>query len=270
MPNFVESLAAIKRKARLSGRTVSSKEVAGLTAGFADTASLRLSRQKALGLEEEKLGLSREEVTQRATLQTQSEAASLQRAELAETSASARQAKELAARKETETAQIRVADEARRDEEVRGAVVGTVGGASAGGFLAAGTALGGPIGAIIGALIGFGASKLCIIVTSCTSEESYEVKLCRTYRDKKLEDDFNYGYYVIARILVSPLKKSLILRKIVKRILIDRLVDFGEYELGLKNKMMYKTSKFISNSFLNVCKTVGRGVIKHGKPIFHS
>ena len=50
--NFVEALMQAKRVASLHGRPLSKSETAGITSGYAETASERLTRGKSLELQE--------------------------------------------------------------------------------------------------------------------------------------------------------------------------------------------------------------------------
>ena len=132
-----------------------------------------------------------------------------------------------------------------------GAVAGAVAGAAA-------TSWSGPgaiVGAVFGGLAGL-ASESCIIVTACTDRNSYEVEVTRQYRDKFLTGTQLRGYYCLAEKLVPTIENNTIIRTLVKKHLVDRLVDYGEMKLGLKDNCKL-SSKIVSNLFLGLIKTVG-------------
>ncbi len=170
MTTFTEALSTARRKSRLVGRPLSRGEVSGISSGFAEAASLRLSRQKSLSLQEREIG-------QRETLQTRAEEATAERQTQAEASERERQAERIRSTEEMEASrleEIRITRKAqqaaaRRAEEAAevstGAKVATgVGVAVAGGLAASqlvfagGLALG-PIG-IIGAGIILGIAAI--------------------------------------------------------------------------------------------------------------
>jgi hypothetical protein len=98
----------------------------------------------------------------------------------------------------------------------------------------------------------------CIIVTACTSSDSYEVNIAREYRDKYLDERTKSGYYKLASVVAPSIKKHSALKWIVKRVLVDRLIDFGECAMNKKTLMKYKTSPLITHLFLAFCKWLGR------------
>jgi hypothetical protein len=102
----------------------------------------------------------------------------------------------------------------------------------------------------------------CIIVTACTDRNSPEVNLTREYRDKFLSKGQLRGYYVIAEKIVPLLKASDKLRLFTKAKLVDRLVDYGEYKLGKKDKCKF-ISKIVSKVFLAVIAAFGFIVPKY-------
>ena len=96
----------------------------------------------------------------------------------------------------------------------------------------------------------------CIIVTACTDRDSYEVEVTRQYRDKFLTGTQLRGYYCLAEKLVPTIENNTTVRTLVKKHLVDRLVDYGEMKLGLKDNCKL-SSKVVSNLFLGLIKTVG-------------
>jgi DNA-binding protein len=97
----------------------------------------------------------------------------------------------------------------------------------------------------------------CIIVTACTSRDSYEVNVARQYRDNFLDQDQLRGYYCLAEKIVPMLTRKDKMRKAVKKYLVDRLVDYGEYRLGLKEKKPRILSCIVATVFLATIKTIG-------------
>uniref|UniRef100_A0A6M3ITQ1 Uncharacterized protein n=1 Tax=viral metagenome TaxID=1070528 RepID=A0A6M3ITQ1_9ZZZZ len=112
------------------------------------------------------------------------------------------------------------------------------------------------IGAGFGAAVGL-AESVCIIVSACTDRNSIEVDITRQYRDKYLDADQLRGYYCLAEKIVPCLERNENLRKNVKKWLVDRLIDYGEYRLGLKEKRPRILSYLISKAFLGTIKTIG-------------
>jgi len=143
----------------------------------------------------------------------------------------------------------------KTSRQVGGTAAGAVAGAAAG---AAATSWSGP-GAIVGAVVGgIGGlvAESCIIVTACTDRNSYEVEITRQYRDKFLTGTQLRGYYWAAEKLVPTIENNTTIRNLVKKQLVDKLVDYGEMKLGLKDSCKL-SSKIVSNLFLGLIKTVG-------------
>ncbi len=250
--NFVEALSEAKRRAQLQGRPVSEQEVRGITEGFASSQADKGLQEKSLGLQEQSLEASKSQF-----------------------------AENLAQRKYETEKQIEAADKARTAEKYKaiGTGVGTAAGA-VGGFLGAGqigaalgttvapgvgTVLGGLLGGALGGITG----SLCIIISSCTSPDSYEVKIAREYRDKYMSEQMLTGYYFLCFKVVPYIQKYKLVKKLFKKILVDRLVDYGEWRMGYKPKRKYLTSMFITKAFLSSCYALGRGIdrileVNHG------
>jgi len=119
---------------------------------------------------------------------------------------------------------------------------------------------GGPAGlavSLAGSALGEFTRKNCIIITACTSPDSYEVKIAREFRDKKMTEEQVRGYYIFAELLVPVIEKSDELKEYTKKYLVDRLVDFGEWALGKKQNKPSQISCIVTLSFLNMCKDIG-------------
>ncbi|MBA7562983.1 hypothetical protein ES708_04636 [subsurface metagenome] len=143
-----------------------------------------------------------------------------------------------------------------------------------------GMAVGGPIGAGVGA--GYGAISTqvpelwepvefaesiggkvvnvftgggCIIITACTSPDSYEVNIAREYRDKHLDQVSLRGYYMIAEKVVPVMEKYGWFRKFIKWSLVDSLIAYGKWSLGKGETSL--VAIIITKIFLGTCKFAG-------------
>jgi len=98
----------------------------------------------------------------------------------------------------------------------------------------------------------------CIIVTACTDPHSPEVEIAREYRDKCMDLDQIRGYYMIAEKVVPLIKRSGIFKGIVKKVLVDSLVDYGRHALGKQERKPRLLSRIVSEGFLWLCRKVGK------------
>lgn len=220
--NFAQALERLKRKSYLRGRPVTQQEVAGVAEGEGQAASDKLFRIRQVELERQRL-----------EQQQAQHAAELKQRE-----------------KDREAAQ--------KSSERGSAASGATAGALVG-YEVASTAIGGVYGAIIGGVIGYGASQ-CIIITACTSSDSPEVNIARKFRDKYMSNYHLGGYYALAEGFTPLIKKFHFIKLIVKRFLVDRLVDYGEWILGYKPKMRFRTSRMVTDRFLSLCASIGKRV----------
>lgn len=124
------------------------------------------------------------------------------------------------------------------------------------GYTVAGTAVGGIYGAIIGGALGW-AAKECIIITACTSKDSYEVEISRVFRDKYMSPLELGGYYALAGRIAPMIRKSHFLKLITKKFLVGRLVDYAEWLFELKPKTRFRTSQMVTKGFLSLCAAIG-------------
>lgn len=99
--------------------------------------------------------------------------------------------------------------------------------------------------------------KGCIIVTACTSPDSPEVNLTREYRDKFMDADQLRGYYMIAEKVVPKIEKSPKLKYLVRRYLVDNLIEYGAFALGKANQTSLR-AELVAKAFLGLCRMVGR------------
>lgn len=249
--DFIEALTEVKRKSKLMGRPPSRREVSAVSEGYFAGASERLARQKQFELQERELSQSKE---------------------LAE--------KQLGLQREQFEAEKEAAAEAKA-RATRQSIMGAAG-AGIGAYMAAGTAVGGPAGAAIGLAFGMAVGG-CIIVSACTSRYSYETDITRQVRDQYLGPITLSGYYALGGLVVPWIKKSPLIKKIVKKWLVDRLIDYGECLLGYKQKTQwidskgnsfmivkpkYRTSKIVTEIFLGLCYGIGHSLeIKAQKEI---
>jgi hypothetical protein len=163
------------------------------------------------------------------------------------------------------------ADVADNDPGVFGGGFGISGGGEGG--IGAGSGVGG-IGPGIGGG-GFGTSGMpgegdageggggncaCIIISACTSRNSPEVNITRAYRDEFLDHQTLAGYYLLATFVVPLIKRYSAVKWLVKKILVDRIVDYCDFQMGGREEMKLKTSKFITEKFLGFCRILGRPV----------
>jgi hypothetical protein len=109
--------------------------------------------------------------------------------------------------------------------------------------------------------VGFVAEKAgCIIVTVCTDRNSPEVNLTREYRDKFMTPEQLRGYYMIAEKVVPWINRSRIIKYLVKRLLVDRLVEYGEFVLGKTKIIPSFISCLITDWFMDKCERKGKTV----------
>jgi len=97
----------------------------------------------------------------------------------------------------------------------------------------------------------------CIIVTACTYPDSPEVNLTREYRDKFMDADQLRGYYMIAEQVVPKMEKSEKVKYLVRRYLVDNLIEYGSFALGQSVKSGWRAA-LISTAFLALCRIVGK------------
>lgn len=234
--DFIEALTELKRKSKLMGRPASRREVSAVSEGYFAQASERLARQKQFELQERELSQSKE---------------------LAE--------KQLGLQRERLEAEKEAAAEAK-GRVMRQSIMGAAG-AGIGAYMAAGTAVGGPTGAAIGLAVGMAVGG-CIIVSACTSRYSYETDITRQVRDQYLGPITLSGYYALGGVVVPWIKKSPFIKRMIKRFLVDRLIDYGECLLEYKQKPKFRTSKIVTEIFLGLCYGIGHSLeIKAQKEI---
>ena len=217
--NFTQALESARRKSQLRGVPVSQQEVSGIATAASESASDRLAQQRALDLQKESQETQKAQFAQKME-QNKEDREAAAKASKVSTTASA---------------------------GTTGAVLG---------YGVAGSYVGGVYGAIIGAGIGLLASE-CIIISVCTSKDSYEVEIARQFRDKYMGPYHLGGYYALAHRIAPLIDKSHFLKLIFKKFLVDRLADYGEWVLGMKPERQLKTSRIVTGGFLALCATVG-------------
>jgi len=146
---------------------------------------------------------------------------------------------------------------------MKGAATGAAAGAGFGTFVAPG--VGTAAGAVIGGVMGYFGAKSseggggCIIVSAATDPASEEVQIARAYRDRFLSRQTLRGYYIIAEKIVPLMIKHEWFKKIVKKCLVDKLVEYGREKLGLGGKAPL-VSRIITKLFLSLCNVTGKTV----------
>lgn len=139
-----------------------------------------------------------------------------------------------------------------------GAGAGALGGAAIGSaFGPVGTIIGGILGAIGGdAAVGW-IEDACIIVTACNGKGSPEVDIARKFRDGFMTPEQIRGYYAMAEVVAPVLHRSESMKQAVKVALVDKLIDYGKFKLGMADSCPEESEK-IALSFLNDCEKVGK------------
>jgi len=175
------------------------------------------------------------------------------------------QAKELSENRRVQKEQAKRTEKLEKKQS-RAAGVGALAGAGLGLIIPGASPITTALGASIGSGVGEALGGECIIVTACTSDDSPEVNLTREYRDKFLTKEQIIGYYWLASLLVPLILKLGFFKSIVKRFLVDRLIDHGSVALGKRKDHKYRSSYFISEKFLSLCSFLGflKGELSEG------
>jgi len=146
-------------------------------------------------------------------------------------------------------------------DATRGFNVGAIGGSEGAPALGSPAAAVADAAAISGPSLGAGPSAaggICIIVSSCTDPFSYEVDITREYRDTRLTEAMLRGYYKLAAYVVPWIKRHEWFKWLIKRGLVDRLIDHGEVELGYKPVRERVLSATVSKGFLRLIQWIGK------------
>lgn len=156
--------------------------------------------------------------------------------------------------------ELDAAAEARRRErkEKQMATIGAAVGFTAASSVSGG--MGGPAGAVLGGAIGSMIGGGCIIISACTSPQSYEVKIAREYRDNILDRVTLGGYYALCELVVPLIDKSRFVKLFTKKFLVDKMIDYFEVILNYKNETHFMTSEIVTKAFLRACHLIGRNV----------
>jgi len=132
-----------------------------------------------------------------------------------------------------------------------------------------GAILGGGWGAVVGGTVGLVEGVLtegegaCMIVTACTGRESYEVNVAREYRDRFVGAATLRGYYMIAETIVPLMNRWKLLRRLVKRTLVDPLIDHASWALSaddhgvVSERPPNRYTEKVTHVFLKVCHFLG-------------
>jgi hypothetical protein len=131
--------------------------------------------------------------------------------------------------------------------------------------LGASFALGGPVG-LLGTGIGIGVRELtkgkCIIWTAVCGEGSYELEICREFRDKYLDRKSLAAYYAIAEKVVPIIEANPEFKALVREWLVEPLTRVGAFKLGHTREHPSSRDCAITASFLELLKNVG-STIQH-------
>lgn len=238
---LTSALAEARRRARLTGRELSAAETEGLTREHFRGAESRLATRKGLGLQER--GLDIQEALGYAGLKTTKRGQDIGRA------------LGYAGLKTTERGQDIGLKASKYGANV-GAATARYQTGKTSGFFGGGGFLGLGEGSIMNP------AGYCIIITACTTANSYEVNITREYRDKVLSSVTLGGYYALCPFVVPFILKYRRFKQFVKKVLVDRLVDQFEWYLGYKPKRQLCTSRFVTKYFLKLCRFIGRRVNK--------
>ena len=121
-----------------------------------------------------------------------------------------------------------------------------------------GALIAGVPGAVVGAGVGLVESLFssCIIITAATDPHSYEVNVTREYRDRYLSRQTLRGYYMLGEQIVPLMHKSKLFKRFIKKSLVDHIVKYCEWGIGLRKKRPI-ISSFITETFLSFCDGLG-------------
>lgn len=246
-----------RRKARLTGRPQTQAELAAPYEAIATTAGQRLAAQKELQQQDRSLdieeGLGERRLEQQAA-ETKT-LAELERERLAEMrrDSEARLAEMRADRK----AQMEAAATARESEADRQKTQ----------LITTGVGLGALAVKEWGSDLAKGVSGLfskfsggCLIVSACEGADSYEVDVTRAFRDVFLDPYSLAGYYTIAPLVAALEGRFEAFRRLVRVCLVNHLIDYGEWVLGVKGKRERRGSKTISRAFLWTIRALGKRI----------
>lgn len=258
--SFAGDLLALKRKAQLRGRSVSKSETAGVVEGYARSASERTTAAKTVSLQEEGIA-SKERMHEESIASSEklaSEDAALQK-ELQGLDISSRedlQSQLLTAQKENLATQISsTADLQTESLEAQSLLA-----AQQMDFeynLNEKDSLLQQRQIDLEYASAKKARRSCIIITACTSHVAYEVKIARLFRDECLDEQTLGGYYALCEIIIPFIDRSMFIRALTKKYLVDSFIDFAEHLYRIKNTPDRRYSKFITLCFLETCRWIG-------------
>ena len=242
-----------RRKARLAGRTLSKAETEGLTSSYFGGAGERLTARRGLALEKRgqdiTAGLGYAGLTSAEKMKEGELGLGYTGLESAEkmgyadiASAEKIAADQIASAERMHAAGL-ISDRELAEIQQKTAedqISHTSGFFGGGGFL--GTGLG---------------RNYCIIVTACTYPNSYEVNVAREYRDIVLDAKTLAGYYALSRFIAPLIRKWAWFKHFIKKLLVDRLIDHGEWYFCVKGRHELKLSQSITHGFLKICRAIG-------------
>jgi len=238
---LTSSLQEAQRRARLSGRSLSEAETEGITRGFFGQAGERLTQKRGLALQ--KRG---QDISAGLAYAGLSSAERMKKGQLDLVAAG------LTAADKAKAADVRLAQQGLNVQLETGRMAGATARETSGLF---------GQGGILGLGIGSG-DTACIIITACTHPNSYEVDVARVYRDFLLDAQTLSGYYALCCVVVPLIRKFNWFKRLMKNLLVNRLIDYGEWVIQITDKPRLCTTKKIARGFLKVCSVVGKFVDK--------
>lgn len=253
VPQFAHRLRIQKRKARLAGRPLTAQETSGMARGYASTATQRLVAGKGIELQEKGLTQAREMQSERLAQQKMIFEKEFglkgEQFERMYGEEGLYPGKWAAERELTKTGQA-----------ITKYGITTTQATAREGFKSQ--------EAIAASTRGHQArmqrkkvwQPSCIIITACTSPDSYDVNIAREYRDNILSIETLAGYYALCEVVVPWIHKSGLFKAIIKNCLVDRMIDYFECALNYKKKTDFMTSEIITKGFLSICDLISKHI----------
>jgi len=266
MVDFASALSSARRQARLSGRPLSQQETAGIGQAFANTAAAQAAQRLELKTEAQQIAETRKLQKEQAERVESEQALATKGGTIGSiaggiiggifggpggAAAGAQVGGDIGGANPDATIRThRNLRGGRAEAGLTDKAKEEIGSPSIGGE---DLIVSDPVGKVEEVLFG----SPCIIVTACTSHDSPEVNLTREYRDTFMTPTQITGYYYMASKIVPVIKRSGFVKRLVKRILVDRLIDHGQKALGYKDSHKYKTSYFVASKFMGLCNFMG-------------
>lgn len=231
---LTSSLQEARRRAGLTGRNLSKAETEGIVGGYYAGAAERLAAKKALSLQKRGQDITFEGLKSTERMKGADIELARQQLQSAEDMFKAGLISKEALEQKRMDVDVQIARMTGKTQEK---AIESTGGLFGG-----------------GGKLGLG----CIIITACTSPISYEVDIARQYRDCVLDAVTLGGYYALSHRVAPYIYKYKLIKTVVKRVLVDRMIDRFEWYFQLRERHRYRTSKFVTHRFLDLCRAIGR------------